>query len=59
MSLSDYLLTEINEIAERRTLAEFRERLHKRKPISGHIDTAHLVREGHERNDRPRCVICG
>jgi plasmid stability protein len=45
MSLSDYLLTEIKEIAERPTLAEFRERLHKHKPISAHIDTAHLVRE--------------
>jgi antitoxin FitA len=48
MSLSDYLLTEIKEIAERPTLAEFRERLHKRKPISAHIDTAHLVREERE-----------
>jgi plasmid stability protein len=48
MSLSDYLLTEIKEIAERPTLAEFRERLHKRKPISANIDTAHLVREERE-----------
>ena len=29
MSLSDYLLAEIKEIAERPTLAEFRERLHR------------------------------
>ena len=28
MSLSDYLLAELREIAERPTLAEFRERLH-------------------------------
>ncbi len=48
MSLSDYLLTEIKEIAERPTLAEFRERLHKRKAISAHIDTAHLIREERE-----------
>ena len=48
MSLSDYLLTEIKQIAERPTLAEFRERLHKRKPISAHIDTARLVREERE-----------
>jgi plasmid stability protein len=42
MSLSDYLLAEIKEIAERPTLAELRERLHKRKPVSAQIDTAHL-----------------
>ena len=33
-SLSDYLLAEIREIAERPTLAEFRERLHTRKAAS-------------------------
>ena len=45
MSLSDYLLAEIKEIAQRPTLAEFRERLHQREPISGPIDSARLVRE--------------
>ncbi len=45
MSLSDYLVAEIREIAERPTLAEMRERLHKRKPVSAEIDTAQLVRE--------------
>lgn len=40
-SLSDYLLAEIKGIGERPTLAESRERLHKRKPISAQIDTAH------------------
>jgi hypothetical protein len=48
MSLSDYLLAEIKEIAERPTRAEFRERLHKRKPISVSLDTAGLVREERE-----------
>ena len=48
MSLSDYLLAEIKEIAERPTLAELRERLHKRKPVSTQIDTARLVREERE-----------
>src|SRR3981189_2173821 len=48
MSLSDYLLAEIKEIAERPTLAELRERLHTRKPVSAQIDTAQLVREGRE-----------
>ena len=45
MSLSDYLLAEIKEIAERPTGAEWRKRLHKRKSVSVQIDTAHLVRE--------------
>ena len=48
MSLSDYLLAEIKEIAERPTLAELRERLHKRKPVSAQIDTARLIREERE-----------
>jgi plasmid stability protein len=45
MSLSDYLLAEIKEIAERPTLAEMRERLHKRRPVSVELGTARLVRE--------------
>lgn len=48
MSLSDYLIGEIKEIAEKPTLAEFRERLHKRKPVSAQINTALLVREERE-----------
>lgn len=45
MSLSDYLLAEIKEVAERPTLAELRERLHKRRPVSVELDTARLIRE--------------
>jgi antitoxin FitA len=45
MSLSDYLLGEFREIAERPTLAEFRERLHSRKPLSAALDTPALLRE--------------
>lgn len=48
MSLSDYLLAEIKEIAERPTLAELRERLHKRKPVSIQIDSARILREERE-----------
>jgi len=48
MSLSDYLLAEIREIAEKPTLAELRDRLHKRKPVSAELDTAVLVREERE-----------
>jgi antitoxin FitA len=45
MSLSDYLLAEIKEIAARPTLSEMRERLHQREPVSVSIDTARLVQE--------------
>ena len=45
MSLSDYLLSEIKEIAERPTLAELWEQSHTRKSVSRQIDTARLVRE--------------
>lgn len=44
-SLSDYLLAEMKEIAERPTLAEFRRRLHRRKAVAVELDTARLVRE--------------
>lgn len=50
MSLSDYLLSEIREIAERPTMAEMAERLRQREPVSVPIDTARLVRE--ERDSR-------
>lgn len=45
MSLSDYLLGELREIAERPTLAEFRERLHTRRPVRAALDTAALLHE--------------
>ena len=45
MSLSDYLLAEIKEIAERPTLAELRKKLHEREPVSVSIDTVARVRE--------------
>ncbi|HKF24286.1 MAG TPA: hypothetical protein VKE93_22140 [Candidatus Angelobacter sp.] len=48
MSLSDYLLAEIKEIAERPTLEELRQRLSKRKPVAVRVDTARLVREERE-----------
>jgi len=48
MSLSDYLLAEIREIAERPTLEELRERLHQRKPVAAKLDTARIVREERE-----------
>ncbi len=45
MSLSDYLLAELKEIAERPTLLELRQRLHRHRPVSAKIETALLVRE--------------
>ena len=48
MSLSDYLLSEIKEIAERPTLAELRNRLSSRKAVTLSLDTARLVREERE-----------
>ena len=43
-SLSDYLLAEIKDIAQRPTLEEFRARLHRRKAVTVEFDTARLVR---------------
>ena len=45
MSLSDYLLGELREIAERPTLAEFRERLLGRMPVLADLDTAEILHE--------------
>jgi antitoxin FitA len=45
MSLSDYLLGELQEIARRPTLAGFREHLRTRRPVLVSLDTARLVRE--------------
>lgn len=45
MSLSDYLLAEIKEVAERPTLAELRSRLRTREAVTLSVDTARLVRE--------------
>jgi len=47
MSLSDYLLAEIKEVADRPTLAELRERLHERRPVAD-LDTARLVQDERE-----------
>jgi antitoxin FitA len=50
MSLSDYLMAEIKEIAEKPTLAEFRERLAHREPVELQVDIARMIRE--ERDSR-------
>ena len=50
MSLSDYLLAEFKELAERPTLQELRNRVHTRTRMKGELNTAQLVRQ--ERDQR-------
>ncbi len=45
MSLSDFLLSEIRQLAERPTMGELRERLHRREPVKLKISAARAVRE--------------
>lgn len=50
MSLSDYLLQQIKEVAERPTLDEMRARLERRSPVSVSIDPVRAIRA--ERDSR-------
>jgi len=50
MSLSDYLLQQIREVAERPTVEELRARLASRSAVSLSVDTADAVRA--ERDSR-------
>jgi plasmid stability protein len=50
MSLSDYLLQQIREVAERPTIEEMRARLARRSPVSVSIDPVTAVRA--ERDSR-------
>jgi len=50
MSLSDYLLQQIREVAERPTIEEMRARLALRSTVTLSVDTADAVR--HERDSR-------
>lgn len=45
MSLSDFLLAEIRHVAERPSLEELRERLHRREPAKLKVSAAQAVRE--------------
>ena len=45
MSLSDYLIAVISHTAERPTVGEIRERLHKRSPVTPSVPAAHAVRK--------------
>jgi plasmid stability protein len=44
MSLSDYLLQEVRQVAERPTLAEIRQRLAAREPVNPRVPPARAVR---------------
>jgi antitoxin FitA len=44
MSLSDYLLQQIREVAERPTVEELRARLARRSTVTPSMDTAEAVR---------------
>ena len=44
MSLSDFLLAEFRQIADRPTLQQMRERLGQREPIALPVPAAHMVR---------------
>lgn len=48
MSLSEYLLREIRHVAERPTLAELRERLHRRESVRPSLSAARAVRAERE-----------
>ena len=50
MSLSDYLLHEVRQVAERPTPEEFRARLQRLPPLDLDISTADMIRE--ERDSR-------
>jgi plasmid stability protein len=49
MSLSDYLLKEIREVAERPTLDELRARLHSLPPVTVSPSPAEIIRAERDR----------
>lgn len=49
MSLSDYLLGEIRDLAERPTIAELRSRLEGRAPVTPSVAPAEAVRAERDR----------
>jgi len=50
MSLSDYLLSEIRQVAERPTIEELRARLQSRSTVTPVMDAAEMIRS--ERDSR-------
>jgi antitoxin FitA len=50
MSLSDYLLAEVTEVAERPTLEEMLDRLRAREPVRGVEPSAEVIRRHRDRS---------
>ena len=49
MSLSDYLLNEIREVAQRPTLEEMQARLQRRAPVEPSVSAAEVIRAERDR----------
>lgn len=49
MSLSDYLLREIRQVADRPTMEEFRARLKERPPVTLSVPPAEVIRAERDR----------
>jgi antitoxin FitA len=49
LSLSDFLVREVNKIAEQPTPEEMRERLVRRSPYGGNLSPTAIIREERER----------
>ncbi|HXG90550.1 MAG TPA: hypothetical protein VNJ02_19680 [Vicinamibacterales bacterium] len=49
MSLSDYLLAEVRQMAARPTFQELRDRVHRREPVTLDISPTVIVREERDR----------
>src|SRR5690242_857993 len=49
MSLSDYLIAEIRQLASRPTMSELRERVQRREPVTGRVSAADIIREERDR----------
>jgi plasmid stability protein len=54
MSLSEYLLAQVTELAERPTLEEMAARIRSRPMIRSEISAAELIREAREERERGR-----
>jgi plasmid stability protein len=52
MSLSEYLLREVVDLADRPTMAELSERIRRRKPVRGDFSAAEIIRAEREARDR-------
>jgi antitoxin FitA len=52
MSLSEYLLAEVTDLAERPTMAELAERIRKRSRVRLDVPVEDIIREEREARDR-------